>query len=120
MRLVSVSEELSNKVVFTLLFVLALCWVADALSSWGWTPVALLVAASLSAAWLLLDVLISERNGNGKRFSALLGVLILIQIADRLAFLPGWVSAILFGVFVVLAIWHLVSGFGGRRGAGSA
>lgn len=120
MRLVSVSEELSNKVVFTLLFVLALCWVVDALSSWSWTPAALLVAALLSAAWLLLDVLISERNGNGKRFSALLGVLILIQIADRLAFLPGWVSAVLFGVFVVLAIWHLVSGFVGRRGAGSA
>lgn len=120
MRFVSVSEELSNKVVFTLLFVLVVCWVADALSSWGWTSAALLVAASLSAAWLLLDVLISGRNGSGKRFSALLGVVILIQIVDRLAFFSGWVSALLFGVFVVLAIWHLVSGLGGRRGAGSA
>jgi len=120
MRFVSVSEEFSNKVVFTLLFVLGLCWVADSLFSWRWTPAALLLAASLSAAWLLLDVLITERDSSGRRLSALLGVLVLNQIADRLAFLPGWVSAVLFGTFVVLAIWHLVSEFGSRRGAGSA
>lgn len=120
MKLVFVSEKFSNKVAFTLLFALVLCWVADLLFSWSWVPAALLAAAILSAAWLLLDILISERPGSGKRIYALLGILLLSQITDRLGFLPGWVSTVLFGMFVVLVVWHLASESGSRRGEGSA
>ena len=120
MKLAFVSEEFSNKVAFTLLFALVFCWASELLFSWSWTSGALLGAAILSAAWLLLDVLISKRPGSGKRISALLGILLISQIADRLGSLPDWFSTVLFGTFVVLVVWHLASELGSRGGEGSA